>query len=597
MRACDVCRRRKQRCVSFTSVDCVVCHGLGVGPCTFDEPPPPKRRKQQQPAAYEPQSPPTVQHSPPRHRSLTSTEAPVSAVESASPTASYPSPQSQRGDTWPDDSLLAGTLGLEKCLFTRHVGPSGDHDWYLLSKSHGRARPHYRKVQDRVLFEINADECIPTLPHVEDDPLLDRIETLIQPHGPALVGLYFRIIHPSYPVLQKDVFLEKYNRTYREISPHLLAAVYALALGWRSYDATLMLCKSIDAEALIELAHAAVQDSIKRPRLGTIQAGLLLLNRPPAPFVPDSAWRTSFLGAMLGIAQHLGLHLDCAGWKIPTWEKGLRRRLAWALLQQDSFAAMTWGRPLLAKTTDWDLKPLIIGDFLETGQEQPIHGGSADLDTGNTNFIAICELSESVRRIQNELYGPRIKMNTMDQVLDAAKPIGRSLSDLLKSLPPALALDTVQSEQLCISGFYHLAHHAATACMQRRILWALEDELASGSAIKPDAAFVSFLRSTLVQRARSIVEFFINLQPEHFEAFWPPFAGGCATTLGCFLGLLRVTSQHPDEAKEIAVLMRALEWQFRVNAKMAEWLEYALLRLKSLGWHDWLHSSENIAEK
>jgi hypothetical protein len=86
------------------------------------------------------------------------------------------------------------------------------------------ARNTLRKVSDRDLFLMRPDEG--TQNHDEEIEDLDAIESLVAPHGPALINLYFRIVHPSFPILHKRVYLEKYNRTYREFSPPLLAAVY-----------------------------------------------------------------------------------------------------------------------------------------------------------------------------------------------------------------------------------------------------------------------------------------------------------------------------------------------------------------------------------
>lgn len=110
--------------------------------------------------------------------------------------------------------------------------------------------------------------------------LPDMIESVVAPHGEALIRLYFRIVHPSFPVLHKKVFLEKYRRTHREFSPPLLAAVYMLALNWWSYSAELANLPPPDLSKLERLASKTINDVIHRPKLSTIQAGLLLLQRP-----------------------------------------------------------------------------------------------------------------------------------------------------------------------------------------------------------------------------------------------------------------------------------------------------------------------------
>ncbi len=85
----------------------------------------------------------------------------------------------------------------------------------------------------------------------EIDQDLETIESVVRPHGPGLVDLYFRIVHPSYPVLHKGVFREKYARSYKEFSPPLLAAVYLLAMDWWEYDRELSLHEKPDSLVLL----------------------------------------------------------------------------------------------------------------------------------------------------------------------------------------------------------------------------------------------------------------------------------------------------------------------------------------------------------
>jgi hypothetical protein len=150
---------------------------------------------------------------------------------------------------------------------------------------------------------------------------LDLVESIVAPHGKALVHLYFRIIHPSFPIMDKKVFLEKYERTYREFTPPILAAVYILALNWWSYTPELVNLPKPDARKLERLVPKFMSDVLNRPKLSTVQAGLLLLQRPDG-----DSW--ALTGQLVAVAQNLGMHLDCERWKIPEWERTLRKRLA-----------------------------------------------------------------------------------------------------------------------------------------------------------------------------------------------------------------------------------------------------------------------------
>lgn len=601
MRACDVCRKKKQRCVTLHgSSSCLTCQAAGLSSCTFLQPPPPKRRAT---AANTKEF--TARK--PRGRGLSeelSSESPNSTLD-------------QELD-YPKESILTKTLGLEKSRFSELIGPGGEHDSYLLRTAYARSGSGLpgngdstttfsgmlgptmmRKVHENVFFQLTPDAEVSQSFRKDDawdEVSVDDVESLVRPHGATLIKLYFRIVHPSFPILHKNVFIEKYNRTYREITAHLLAAVYALAVCWWSYDPDLLLQEKINEAALVRIAHHAVQDAMHRPRLNTIQAGLLLLQRHRNPLFMNNSWMWSFTSSLLGLGQHLGLHLDCSSWDIPEWEKGLRKRLAWALYIQDSFSALVLGRPcLISEATDWIVKPLQSTDFSEgAGDEEASDQiGSVSIENGKVLFMELVSLSRITARMLRELYSVRSLAEVLEpqQVLAIAKPLGTDLAQMLKNLPGVLSLENIQPGRLCVNGFLHLALHATTAALHRRLLWAIQQ-----SKSEVDPQFVQFIRKMLRTRARSLVQFMSHLRPEHMEAFWFFAAGGCATILGGFLGLLRTTSITLEESEDLQNMMKEFEWQLRMKAKMSDWVSYTLTRLRALGWDEWKNSKIALPE-
>jgi len=220
-------------------------------------------------------------------------------------------------------SLLKRTLGLQNHRHTRYIGDSTEYDATLLDLrlyEDGKAetladRGSFRKVTSNIFFHQFSDSETPS--HEREIEDLDSIERVVAPHGEALVKLYFRIVHPSFPILHKKVFLEKYGRSHREFSPPLLAAVYALALNWWSYSSELAGYPRPDIAKLEEVAFRALQDIAQRPKLSTVQAGLLLLQRP------QSGARWLLTAQLVAMGQDLGLHMDPSNWQIPAWERGL----------------------------------------------------------------------------------------------------------------------------------------------------------------------------------------------------------------------------------------------------------------------------------
>src|SRR5690606_34271194 len=116
--------------------------------------------------------------------------------------------------------LIGPTSEYEESLIS--LCPLNEKDEYLLQ--HGGS---YRRVNDGTTFMVHPDIALP-----DSSAILDTIEKIVAPHGKDLIKLYFSVVHPSYPILQKKVFLEKYTQSYRAFPPPLLASVYALACTW-----------------------------------------------------------------------------------------------------------------------------------------------------------------------------------------------------------------------------------------------------------------------------------------------------------------------------------------------------------------------------
>ena len=203
---------------------------------------------------------------------------------------------------------------------------------------------------------------------------VDTIEKFIAPHGQILIDLYFRIIHPSYPILHKKVFLEKYSRTHREFSAPLLAAVYVLAIQWWDYDPQLNKFPKPNVEMILKIGlNNYFLEILKRPKLSAVQAGLLLLQckhiiqskklsnnnvgtGPNASVGPSAIGDTDYsewvlCSQVVALAEELGLGLDCNNWKLPKWERGLRKRLAWAVYMEDKWLSLKHSRPCLLYTS------------------------------------------------------------------------------------------------------------------------------------------------------------------------------------------------------------------------------------------------------
>jgi hypothetical protein len=263
-RPCDPCRKRKSRCeIVDGTLPCLLCR-FHRQECTFNEEPQPRKRR----AIAQIEDQPVInQARAPNAPSFVRSQSSLSQIRQDQPIDDY---ANLRGP-----SLLKKTLGLRANEHSRLVGSSSEHE-QLLIVLHPSGEDEDISIGTSVLRRVDKTDTAfiltpdaGTQNHQEDIPDLDAIETMVAPHGQALINLYFRIVHPSFPILHKKVYLEKYERTHREFSPPLLAAVYLLALNWWSYSSDLALLPKPDVSELAKLALRTMGNIIHRPKLST----------------------------------------------------------------------------------------------------------------------------------------------------------------------------------------------------------------------------------------------------------------------------------------------------------------------------------------
>lgn len=452
-RPCDSCRRRKSRCeIVDGGPPCVLCR-FHRQECTFIEEPQPRKRR----AAPFSEEDNTLSREPAHRVPVLSAPKPPCSSPTEAPRIRQDPPVDNYANLR-GPSLLKKTLGLQNHRHSRLLGSTSEYEQVLLELGDYQEKEEVpigltalRKVNLLdTAFILSPDAG--TRNHEDEIPDLDAIETLVAPHGQALIHLYFRIVHPSFPILHKKVFLEKYQRTHREFSPPLLAAVYILALNWWSYSSELALLPKPDVPRLEKLAFKTINDIIHRPKLSTIQAGLLLLQRPEG-----DSW--ALTTQLVGLGQDLGLHLDCSSWRIPSWERGLRKRLAWALFMQDKWGALMHGRPSHITITDWNVKPLQEDDFPENAADEDDEDGSTEVEKGRTLFCEMIKLTEILGLVLSNFYTlkaeaefERRSPEGVRWILEKAKPIQLSLRQWHMNLPSSLKMENIAMRKLSSTG-------------------------------------------------------------------------------------------------------------------------------------------------
>lgn len=557
---------------------CVLC-GFHKQACTFVQSPRPRKRK-----VVETDNKSSSNHA--KKRSVDIEPPPlalstpkISATAAISPPAQPPLAQLAS----PPAPQIVETLGLQQSQHSRYLGLSSPFDSLLIGLSQFDTR-NESTFDLGTLRRVNGQECFIMLPdentqdYAGEADALHLVEQLVHPHGPALLELYFQVVHPSYPIIQKHLFVERYHNGVRNFSPALLAGMYILALNWWSRNPELASCSKPDAARLEAIAMKALTAAMERPKLSTVQAGLLLLQRPEA-----DSW--SLTTQLVAIGQELALHLDCSSWSVPLWERALRKRIAWALYMQDKWSSLIHGRPSHIFIANWAVKP-IIGeeDFDERGDGYDVRQEETEEEyeenhRGRILFVQMISLTQIMAEVMDTFYTQTAIHDfanaggrTTELILARAKPVQIKLRRWYENLPAEVKMQAPEKSKLTSTGYLHLAYFATEITLHRRIVQSLD-------ATNPNSYGLFMCRNAAKTRLISAMDFVNRLKPEHLQAFWYFASKVNFTLIGTFGSLLWATSPAREEAEFYNIRLREYRWTLSVSSKRAAFLDYAVSML------------------
>ncbi|TVY54576.1 Transcriptional activator protein DAL81 [Lachnellula cervina] len=426
-------------------------------------------------------------------------------------------------------------------------------------------------------------------PRVEDDVLAkarsDITGMFTEQEALRLIGLFFRFVYPYFPILCKSELYPNgsLSPAVLHILPiSLLSAMYATALPFMLYDdllATTIVHAPPPSHQLFRYSWTAVTQELHTPRLATLQACLLLLQRAPTNrYTTDTPWKTSLVGWTVSLAQTLGLTRECSDWSsLPAWEITLRKRLWYGVFIMDKWASLGAGMPSHIRTDDYDVLPLSDAD-LEPPSLDPNSNnapGFLEPEAENNHFRLLTELTLILSDIMDSYYTLRATQRTSKDFtlsLDLARPLRSQLKAWNDSLPPALALrqpERVDSRGMArLSGnpSLSLAYIVATMTLFRALLRPLEnltnveeeDHRIVGSQLA--------VRAGAKECAKEVVEFVENLGRGALDAFWHSWSRANFAIASSFLMQLLVTSNNQAETNEINDLVARWRWAMRIGS-------------------------------
>lgn len=184
-----------------------------------------------------------------------------------------------------------------------------------------------------------------------------------------------KYIFPTLPIISRSKFGLTPSCLLPDVSVlqntpvHLLAAIYASAQSFTKYDEYLSIINvytTPPTDRLWRISFEIIMEEIHTPHLATLQAGLLYVQKQSQgsqSAVADSPFVWSFVGMLVGLATSLGLQLECRPMGLPAWERRLRRRIWWALYNEDKWRSLLMGRPPYIRHDEWDVTDLDDDDF------------------------------------------------------------------------------------------------------------------------------------------------------------------------------------------------------------------------------------------
>lgn len=313
------------------------------------------------------------------------------------------------------------TLEDGKALTAHSMGLSAEQDTNLLASFRSLIINETNRV-DGDIIQVDGGNAATGAPPIHftilrdwfmpyDDRIKDEssqiIETKVASHGPSLVCLYFKHVHPVYCAISKVRFLRAYKKDKLNIPASLRGVIYGLGAGYWKQDPRLRTIPCpFEQYELFQVAQASLERELEGPDLWKLQACLLMLHEKAAingTFETPRIWTLS--AQAVACAQMIGLHRDPSNWNIDPWEKSLRKKLWWATYVTDIWSSVSHGNPPHIYRASYTTSTLDLDD-LKFDEDVPrdlrdmvdVTSANFDLSTG-VRFLELVRLTQILHNL------------------------------------------------------------------------------------------------------------------------------------------------------------------------------------------------------
>jgi len=435
---------------------------------------------------------------------------------------------------------------------SRLIGETGESNPYLLRCYHYDDNEEctvsevtYRRIKrtPRISNVPGAKDEPPAVFMLADDSHAQKAEPRVEEHVLAqarqeisqmftdeesfrLLGVYFRFVDPYFPILPRSQYFVNgvlRRQAINGLPLSLISALYATALPFILYDellATALVHVPDHSNQLYRISSLALAQELHTPRLATLQAALLLLQRKPSHhYTTDTPWKTSLIACAVSVAHNLGLNHDCSGWSsLPMWELTLRKRLWHAVFLMEKWTSLGAGMPSHIHTEGFDVQPL-----------WPSECELTDVPDAECHFRLLTELTAILSDVMETYYSVRAVQRTSKDFLlslDLAHSLRGRLKSWNDSFPPALSShhpDSVGYHGMAGLGGHpslRLGFIVANMTLFRALLRPVENMSSIDTQDRGTLGSRMAVRAGAKGCAEEAVEFVENLERGAMDAFW-----------------------------------------------------------------------------
>ncbi|CAN6674823.1 hypothetical protein TRVA0_067S00232 [Trichomonascus vanleenenianus] len=222
-----------------------------------------------------------------------------------------------------------------------------------------------------------------------------------------LLRVYFHVIHPFYPIINRRWFAERYAS--QTVPPVLMNAVCFAACYHCDSSAIHNAGFSYrqDAKkAFYEDAKRLFDDDVEPDLVVVLQAAFLLSFHGGKP---RRVWNNrAWVSVAVNIAEDLGMHRSTMRSSVDKFDKSHLRIIWWCMVMRDIMASITLGRPHKICELRCDVDPLMVEDFelVDKDPDDTDLFGKSDPDYYRL-LVEVCKANMLMWKVFSSRYDPR----------------------------------------------------------------------------------------------------------------------------------------------------------------------------------------------